>query len=217
MKRQLPSAHGAAVLRQLLCMALLFAGWSHAEESAPDTRNIAGYWQLNAELSDDPRALMREMFGMPGDRTKRSGSSDGQRSRPPRGDMERVRGGGPGGQRRGGPGTLVSTTLTIEYAAPQISFTADDGYTRTWSTDGSGSNVSAGGEQWQQTAYVDWEGDTLAIEHSLPMGGARIERYRVDAESGRLQIEVTMDTPRFAKPLNYQLVYDRAQRPAESD
>jgi hypothetical protein len=163
-------------------------------------QSLVGEWKLNKELSDDPRAKMRE--GRP---EGGWGGGRGGGGRGGRGGGGWGGGGGRGGGGRGGATDpdrsgesggsargmrFTADKITITNLTPEITIVGPDGTLRTLHADNQGYQDSSGG-----TVKTRWDGTRLLIETKGDRGGMK-EAWTVSATPRRLT--VVMDVQRLS-------------------
>ena len=172
--------------------------------------NFSGTWNLNKELSDDPRKKVQD--AMKSLRNSRSGSSG-------------TKGGGRGGHRAGGPAggmtgrgdsqpedmqalLRASSTLQITHEDPMLLVVTDDGGQQRLFTDFRGASVSAGGGMQQKVTIAGWEHGVLVVETTSNSGPRLIQRYKLNANTNQLMISAEITPPGLAEPVVVNRVYD---------
>ena len=216
-----------------LPIVLLGLGLGLDAEAADDKRDdvdFSGEWQLNEELSDDPREKMQEMMSKRrsgrggGGGSQRGGGGGGQRSGDGRGGGRQGGGsgtGGPGGgglgedgQRRGGPfgDPEAAKSLSIAYDAPRLTIIDAAERGRVLYTDGRKVNRDYG-EGRLVEVKARWKKGVLEVERKGERGSQR-ERYRLSEDGQRLTLESRIEMGRMGK-FEIERVYDRAEASAE--
>ncbi len=201
----------------LLAGALLVSAARHdlvraGEKAADDPavlsarQSLVGEWALNKELSDDPRAKMREGReggpgggGEPGGGGGGWGGGGGGRRGGGFGGGGWGGGGGRGGgmgQRSGGGGGVSpvamlfsSDRITVTNLTPEITIVAPEGDMRTLHADNQGYQTSNGG-----TVKTRWDGARLLVETKGQRGEVK-ETWAVSTEPRRLTVQVEIDRP----------------------
>ena len=193
-------------------MALLITftavpGNGASSEAPPD---LSGDWQLNEELSEDPREAMRRSrsgrggFGAQG--RGGGGGRGGGFGRGGRGQGGFGRGGGRGGEQqgRGGAGGERMNRFSLEHQDPQLTFRFEDGQARTLTTDGeTRTHQHPSGEVRTEAS---WRGNQLVIKRQHDGGRKVKETYQLDAESGRLLVTTKLEGG--ARSMSFRRVYD---------
>jgi len=202
-------------------IALLGLGLGLDATAADDKKHdvdLSGEWQLNEELSDDPREKMQEMM------SKRGGGRGGGRGDPSGGGArggrqgERSGGGGRGmgeeGQRRGGPfgDPEAVKSLSIEYDAPALTVIDGAERARIVYTDGRKVNRDYG-EGRLVEVKARWKKGVLQIDRKGERGTQR-ERYRLSEDGQRLTVEASIQMGPMGK-IEIQRVYDRVEASTE--
>jgi len=205
-----------------LCVAVLVsvmpAGAAKPPAAPPD---LSGTWQINEDLSQTPQQAMRQRF---------EGAPPGGRGGGPGGPG---RGGGRfpggGGGRRGGGGRpeggaapegrpdveAAEGTMTIAWAAPQITITYPGDRKRVLFTDGRKVKEE---RPDGKTAKIraSWT-DTGSLEVVTKSDrGTRTEIYEITNDGRRLFVLIGLEG-RGPQPVQFRRVYDRAvaEEPAE--
>lgn len=103
----------------------------------------------------------------------------------------------------------IQPLVRIEHAEPAITLIYADGrrreiYTDERDLDTSVQSTSA--RRAQKLVFASWERDALVIETNSNSGMSVLERYRLNRETGWLNVELSIDTPRLPDVLvlNYQ-------------
>ena len=177
-------------------------------------QSFVGEWTLNKELSDDPRAKMREgrpEGGPPGGGEPGGGGWGGGHrgggggwGGGGRGGGGGWGGGGGGGRRGGGMGPeragggsgpaggmlFSADRITITNLTPEITIVAPEGDLRTLHADNQGYQTSGGA-----TVKTRWDGTRLLVETKRERGGMK-EAWAVSTEPPRrLTVLVELERP----------------------
>jgi len=195
-----------------LSIALLLATWLAIESraQAPDKVSLAGVWQLNRELSDQPPARER------GD----------QRGRGERGAMGHGgfgggrRGGGFGGGGRGADGSNPEEIarmrealrvilqpgdhLTITQSDSMILVTDQDGYTTRLSADGK----KIKDENTKIERKTHWEAGKLISDINGAGRGKITQTFSIDPDAHQLRIAIETEGGRDNQKRTFTHVYD---------
>lgn len=192
----------------------LAAGTALGEAERPD---FSGYWELNAERSDDAREKEREGQRLTADTGRGGASRGGHRSR-------RLPAGAGGRQAEPESGKLSWLTLLsgygqdlrivqVEHGEPDLRITSampGTSFTQLLHTDerpfersGSGTEGSARA-RWQR-------GGRLVVELEAPDGRALTETWELVAEGSRLLMTAKLEGGRLLPDVTYQRVYDRVE------
>jgi hypothetical protein len=194
-------------------------------------QSFVGEWRLNKELSDDPRAKMREgrPEGGPGGEGGgggwgggRHGGGGGWGGGGGRGGGGGGwgGGGGRGGGGRGGGGSnpdasgagrsgapmggmlFSADRITITNLTPEITIMAPEGELRTLHADNQGYQTSGGA-----TVKTRWDGTRLLVETKRERGGLK-EAWTVSTEpQRRLTVVLDVDRP-FGSSVKIKRVFD---------
>ncbi len=194
-----------------------------ADEAAVTAARQAfvGEWSLNKQLSDDPRAKMRE--GRPNRGGPGGGRWGGGEGEPPEGGgggrwgggvRRGVRrggwGGGPGGgmAREGRPGgfagggmLFTADKITITNLTPEITIVGPEATLRTLHADGKGYENAEG-----RTVKTHWDGARLLVETKSQRGGMK-EEWSATTEPRQLTVLVELDRP-FGDTVKIKRVFD---------
>ena len=189
--------------------------------------NFSGRWILNEAASEDPEAKIqaaREMM-----RTSRGtrGGMEGAGGQGGRGSGG-MRGGRQGGA--GSPGGSATrdreamTDLRAAIAAPRVldlahddpmlSISAASERPRRVFTDFRGAVVSASGGLHQTVTAAGWEGEVLVVETTRDSGPRIVERLRLNASTGQLELSTDITSSASFGPVTIMRVYDRADAQA---
>lgn len=188
---------------------------SHVKE------DFSGSWLLDSDASDDPQEQMRDamksMMRAGGGGRGMGGGSPGQ-----------GRGGGMGGGQRGrgaaggmdsrGQRTQVeisalaaaSPSLVITHEDPMLLIVSEGNRNQRLYTDFRGASVSANGGLDQRVTVAGWEGAVLVVETTTNGGLRLVQRYQLDAATGRLVVASAIHVPEV-KPVSFRLVYSRSK------
>ena len=192
----------------ILCALLLFATPSVAEtEVGQERSDFTGTWQLDEELSDDPREKMREAMR---DRGGGRGGGFGRRGG--------GRGGGfggrgsSGGERGGGPMRDLAQgaeQLTITHQEPSFRVVDAAERERLVSTDGEAHELTTpAGDLVELSA--EWKrGDRLELVMERPERPKMTETYELVAEGTRLYVTIEIEGQGRRPSLEFRRVYDR--------
>jgi hypothetical protein len=183
------------------------AGAARAGKAAPD---LSGTWQINEDLS---RIAQQEMRHSGGDRPRGRGGMGG-----PGGGMGRRRGGGGGGGEGhpGGPGVEglaeAMETMTIAWAAPQLTVTYPGDRKRVFWTDGRKvKEERPDGRKIKTRAHWSDNGALYVITRTD--GGKRTEIFEISNDGRRLFVIIGVDG-RGPRPMQLRRAYDRVTPPA---
>lgn len=177
---------------------------------------LSGHWRIDSEESDDPRALVTERLEASRVSTHivsdPGGRNDGHGTL---GTLPRFRSKALNSDRRRAGQDLpipeLPRDLRLAYQSPALRVIGGDGQSRVWYTDNRGASVSAMGGGDQETVTAGWEGNILVVERISPLGPGTIERYRVNSETGKLEVDVVLMVPGAKGAIEYQMVYDRVK------
>jgi len=177
---------------------------------------LSGHWRVDAEASDDPQALVAERLEASRVSTHivsdPQGRNDGHGTL---GTLPRYRSKALNSDRRRAGQDLpipeLSRELRLSFQSPVLTVIGDDGQARVWYTDSRGASVSAMGGGDQETVTAGWEGNILVVERISPLGPGTIERYRVNNETGKLEVDVVLTVPGAKGAIEYQVVYNRVK------
>lgn len=177
--------------------------------AAQQVAEFSDHWVLNTELSDAPRAKLREAMQQGGGGGRggggRGGAGGGRGGAGGGGGGQR---GGSGGQRGGGMFEMFAGTaeLIVVQAADEVSIKRQDGVERVVQLAASESVAKA----------VDgvrgyWSGAALVIETSREPGPGVSERYELVDGERRMVVTVQLQLPMLSEPVSIRRVYDAAQ------
>jgi hypothetical protein len=197
-----------------LCLAAVaslatFAAADKAPQSVPD---LSGTWQLNEDLSQTPQQAMRQA----GESMPPGGGRGG--------GMGRRGGGGRGGgfrsggapQEDGGRGGFEGPekTMTIAWAAPQLTITYPSGRQRILYTDGRKAKEARPNGKTATTQASWTETGSLKVVTEGDEGRKRTEIFEITNDHRRLFILIGMEG-RGPKPIQFRRAYDRAEEKKE--
>ena len=208
-------------------IALLCLGLGLETAAADDKKqdiDLSGDWQLNEELSDDPREKMQEMMSKRGG-SRGGGRDGGQSGGGMSGGREGGRSGGGGGgsgrggmgedgQRRGNPfgDPEALRSLLIEYDAPALTVVDGAERARILYTDGRKVNRDYG-EGRLVEVKARWKKGVLEVERKGERGTQR-ERYLLSEDGQRLEVEAKIEMGQMGK-IEIKRVYDRIEATPE--
>lgn len=208
-------------LTSLLYLGLVLPAYSADEYDIhsgnhQSLQDLSGTWLLDQASSDDPMARMKEARG-------NMQKSMGMRSAMG-GGFGRGKGGGMG--RSGGSGSqggmqaglmdemraLISgpQVLKLSHQDPVLLITADDRPAQQLFTDYRGATVSASNSGPQAVTTAGWEGDVLIIETTRDGNPTLLQRYRLNAGTGQLEIITDFTLPGSSRQVSIKYFYDRA-------
>jgi hypothetical protein len=183
---------------------------------------LVGEWKLNTELSDDPRAKMREARRGGGDRGwggggGRGGGGGWGGGRGGGGWGGGRGGGGWGGRRGGGAGeggprgagapdpsrTMLfsASQITVTNLTPELTILAPDGAIRRLHADGKSYKDDNGTE-----VKTRWDDSRLLVETKTQRGQIK-ETWAVTSDPRRLQVQLEIDRP-FGDAVKIKRVFD---------
>ena len=190
-------------------LPILLIGSLHTDTSlAADRPDFSGTWQLNEELSENPRDQMSKNTG------GRGGGRGGMRG-------EGNRGSGGQGRDPGGMQERLQSmkerieTLEIQHQDPELAIGFGDGTRRILFTDGREmeDNLEAGvfeaKAKWKQASSV-----VLKAENAV--GQKITEIYELDASGQRLEVTTRIEGGDRRPDLSFKRVYDRSLVAPES-
>jgi hypothetical protein len=209
-----------ALIAGVGCLAgagLLLASPAPAQEAKASDKPVAdraalvGHWQLNAELSEDPREKLREAMERGGRGGYPGGPGGGGMGHPGGGGGWGGRGhhgGGGGGGGDSPPPTgvafLTASELTVTNVEPEVSIVEPEGVVRNLHPDGKKYQTSSGGE-----VKTHWDGDRLKVETKSERGQVK-ETWSVSPETRRLTLELQIQRGGMA-PVGVKRVFDPAK------
>lgn len=212
----------------LLCLSLILP--AHAADEAvmvdaghrsrPD---FSGTWLLDKASSDDPEAKMKEARDMlRASRGVRGGMGDGPGRGQGSGMGDGHRGGGsgsPGGMLTSPIGDMRALVrgaevLELSHDDPLLLISADDQPQQRLFTDYRGATVSAHGALQQRVTTAGWETDELVVETTRDGTPRLVQRYRLNADSGSLEVSTEITPPGASAPVSIKRVYVRADAQA---
>jgi hypothetical protein len=220
-----------------LYLILLTAGPAGSGTTAP-TPDLSGTWTLNDELSQDPRAALREAQeknrpaqGGGGRRGGRRGGGGG--GVPGGGDPGTQ--GGQGGRARqgaadgsgaesdehsggaegaGGEFGLGARELHIAGTGPQLTLSGADGREeRVLYTDGRKVSAEKAGVGTVKT-QAQWKDGALEVVTQLPKGRTKTEIFEMTHDRKRLYVLVTLEGYGRMPTVTFKRVYDPEPAPA---
>lgn len=195
-------------------LPVLLIGSLHTDTSlAADRPDFSGTWQLNEELSEDPRDQMRKQTGERGGRGGNGGGTRGGGGRSSGGQ-----GRDPGGmQERFQSMKQRVEILEIQHHDPEMAIGFGDGTRRTLFTDGRkmGDNLESGvfeaKAKWRQASSVVFEAENA-------VGQKITEIYELDASGQRLEVTTRIEGGDRRPDMSLKRIYDRALvAPASTD
>ena len=202
----------ALVLVLTFSFAVLADGARAAQTTEP---TVEGVWELNYELSDDPRARVEQRAGRP-EGGGRGGGAGG------RGGGGGGRGGGGGGDRpdpeqvaamRAAMQELLTAarrmTIVVDRERDEVLFTYDDGRVMRLVPDGEEHAGLVGVDGIEVTRTTRWLEGALTTEIDLPSGGRMTVTYGLELEGALLAVSATLEGGRF-EDRELRRVYDRS-------
>jgi hypothetical protein len=214
----------AGLCAAALAGACASAGAARAGKAPPD---LSGSWQVNEDLS---RIAQQEMRRSGGDGPRGPGRMGGGRG----GGMGRRRGGGGGGgeghpggpgggppggfpgRPEGGPGSAglaeAMETMTIAWAAPQLTVTSPGDRKRVFWTDGRKVREERPGGRTIKTR-AHWSDNGALYVITRTGSGKRTEIFEISNDGRRLFVIIGVDG-RGPRPMQLRRVYDRVTPPA---
>ena len=177
----------------LLCMSLAFvvhaADMSATADSSLRQRpDFSGTWLLDKDSSDDLAAKMKE------------GRKILWASR----SILKVRISDMRALVRG------AEVLQLNHNDPLLLITADDGPQQQVFTDNRRATKSANGAVQQALTTIGWEADDLVVETIRDGGPRLVQRYRLNADTGKLEVSTEITPPGASAHVTIKRVYDRA-------
>ena len=193
-------------------LPILLIGSLHTDTSlAADRPDFSGTWQLNEELSEDPRGQMKKKTG---DRGGRGGGRGGMREGGNRGTGGQGR--DPGGmQERLQSMKERIETLDIQHQDPELAIGFGDGTQRTLFTDGR--KMEDNLESGVFEAKAKWKASSSVLFKAENAVGQKItETYELDASGQRLEVTTRIEGGDRRPDMSFKRVYDRALVAPES-
>ena len=216
----------ALVLVLTFSFAVLADGARAAQTTEP---TVEGVWELNYELSDDPRARVEQRAGRPEGGGRGSGAGGRGGGGGGRGGGGGGRGGGGGGRGGGGGGDrpdpeqvvamraamqeLLTAarrmTIVVDRERDEVLFTYDDGRVMRLVPDGEEHAGLVGVDGIEVTRTTRWLEGALTTEIDLPSGGRMTVTYGLELEGALLAVSATLEGGRF-EDRKLRRVYDRS-------
>jgi hypothetical protein len=205
-----------------LCLAALtsLATVVAADKAPSSVPDLSGTWQLNEDLSQTPQQAMRQSAeGVP----PGGGRGGGMGRRGGGGRGGGFPGGGGGGFRSGGAPPEdggrggfegPEKTMTIAWAAPQLTITYPSGRQRILYTDGRKAKEERPNGKTATTQASWTETGSLKVVTEGDEGRKRTEIYEITNDHRRLFILIGMEG-RGPKPIQFRRAYDRAEEKKE--
>lgn len=164
---------------------------------------IVGEWVINDELSDNSddqvEVAIREGGGKVARRWFSKRDEDFYRGGPPEQELyDRI---------------SYDDILSIEYAAPEFTFTYADDYRRVFHTDGRRRTSTANSfyaEGGTDFSFGNWDGASLVVEARPRDGGFTLETYTLEEGGNRLRVGMVIEPSSFRAAINLTRIYDRA-------
>jgi hypothetical protein len=207
-----------------LYLTLLAAAPAGSGTSAPPP-DLSGSWTLNEELSQDPRAMLREAMangraepgggrrGGRGGWGGRRGGGGGDESGGQRGERS-APDADEGGERRGGDFGQGWKELKIAASGPQLTLTSTDGASQqVLYTDGRKVSEEKAGVGTVKT-QAQWKDGALEVVTQLPKGRKRTEIYEITHDRKRLYVLTTLEGYGRMPTVTFRRVYEPALPPA---
>lgn len=190
---------------QAILVGLLLggAGVTGAEADALLAEALTGRWVINDALSQNTDEQVEAAIKAAGGKVPRRWFGGRQE--------DRYRGGPP--EHELYDRLSYDDVLSIEWHAPQFRFVYEDGYERTFFTDGRRQTTGVsdyfrnGGED---PSFGEFADQALLVEARPRDGGFTEERYVLEADGARLRIEMTLQPDNFGAPVRLIRIFDRA-------
>lgn len=179
----------------LLPLAASLLGWSPVsmETSTDGTHPMTGHWQLNEELSENPRDRLRAGRGGAAGRLGGRGGGAGGFGR-----GQRAR--GVEGRQRGGSGPARELILSV--SSQTFTITAGERPQQTYVVDDEVADEVAAGV----AAVV---GDGFVVRSETPRGGVVTREFALAKKGQRLKIQTTLPGRGGGQGIVFTTVYDR--------
>jgi len=189
------------------------------QTSADRGSQLAGVWNFNRDLSDDPRANPAPSAGggQPGRRGGGGGFGGGF------GGFGGRRGGSGGGGRGGfDPGRMEAMQEVLQSfmeAPKKLTIVERDGEIVVTDTDGRTQDLKPDGHKIQQkmanglvsaTRKTDWNGATLVTEIEIENGPTLVQTYARSEGGSQLVVTTKVNAARGGQPREIKYVYDPA-------
>ena len=188
-----------AALAVLFSTALLRGAACRAEATEP-AAGLDGAWVIDEKESDDTDREIEKAVHKSGGTI----SSEGKKGK---------------GRYKGGPPEqeiydhlAYDDHVTFAVSGPQIRITYEDGFERTFFTDGRGREVSASGSSSGDRvdfSFGSWDGQRLHVEARPRDGGWTRENYSLQEGGTQLRVEMTLKPLLFSVPLDLVRVFNR--------
>jgi len=194
---KVPAAARAPIAWTLLAMGLAASPAPAADRGAGLAR-LAGVWQLDARVSDDPLRMVR--------------SAESRRPAPGRSERGRAEGGRPepGAEQLAERVTEVvagANVLVIAWNDPRLTITTWDDRERTLVV---GRKVDEEGPRGPVRVTASWKGsDRLVVATEGDPAGRRLEIYELGGRGDQLFVTVELKVAGSKWPFSFERVYNR--------
>lgn len=206
-----PLLFSAAALLLLLVGKASSATPSFRQAASQDAAlpKLAGQWQVNKDLSDDPRQKMQEARA---DSSGGAGDSNGNGG-------SRHQGGQNGEGRGQGGGMMVDlSVIQIDQTGSNVKITGKSGRTLAQypAADQTDAKSAGGAGRDQRTATTQWQNGQLTVVSDGPRGKST-RTYSLSPDGKQLFVTTKMESDRFKQPVIYRMVYDPATNETGGD